>query len=80
MVMRAGTGLIVLIGHATHEILALNFIQSFRKVTDFLDSHEPPFLAKLYRPDPVDDVQNNVPGRITLSLSYAEWKAGQGKS
>lgn len=53
MAMRAGVPLFFLIGHTTHALLARNFINGLERVLKFLDEHEPPFIARIYRPSPV---------------------------
>ena len=44
--------LIVLVGQASTAELARNFVNTVARVEAFVDAHEPPFIAKLYRPTP----------------------------
>lgn len=74
MVMRAGVGLFMLIGHAPHAELAMNFVQTLSKVHAFLSTHDPPFIARVYRPSPATDVTLGKPGRVELWLSLEQWK------
>lgn len=71
--MRAGLALFMLIGHTTHALLARNLVQTFPKVLKFLEEHDPPFIARIYRPTPVEAVEDGRPGRVNLWLSHDEW-------
>lgn len=73
MAMRAHLRLFFLIGDTTHEILAKNFVQTVDRVRSFLATHEPPFIAKIYRPTPVASVEDGLPGRVEMWLSHEEW-------
>lgn len=77
MVMRAGVPLFILIGHTTHDLLARNVVQTLGQIHEFLASHEPPFIARVYRPSPVEGVLEGKPGRVEMWLSHAEWLASQ---
>lgn len=79
MVMRAGVPLFMLIGDTTHAILARNFIQTLPRVMAFLDEHDPPFIARVYRPSPVTAVADGKAGRVNLWLSLDEWRARFGE-
>lgn len=72
--MRAGLPLFLLIGHAPHAELAANLVETMPRILEFLDVHEPPFIAKVYRPTPVAEV-GKKPGRVEMWLSEAAWKA-----
>lgn len=39
----------------------------------FLEHHERPFIARLYRP-PSDGVEKGIPGRVEMWISGAEWR------
>jgi len=71
--MRAGLPLFFLIGHAPHEELASNLVQTMPRITEFLEANDPPFIAKVYRPTPVSEV-GEKPGRVEMWLSEAEWR------
>jgi len=74
MAMRAGLRLFFLIGDTTHEILARNFVLTVDRVRQFLAAHEAPFIAKIYRPTPVAAVNDGLPGRVEMWLSFEEWR------
>lgn len=66
-VVGAGVPLFVLVGgHAPMEHLAYNFVNTFPRVRQFISKHEPPFIAKVYRPSPVRLVAEGEPGRVEL--------------
>lgn len=75
MVMRAGVPLFMLIGDTTHAVLAKNFVQTLPRIMTFLAKHQPPFIARVYRPSPVTDVAAGKPGRVELWLSLNQWRA-----
>ena len=59
--------LIILIGKAPLSQLAVNFVNSLSRIESLVDSHEPPYVAKLYRPSPAEASRNSAhPGTITL--------------
>ncbi|HYR10832.1 MAG TPA: hypothetical protein VEQ60_23840 [Longimicrobium sp.] len=60
-------------GHAKALDLAINFVNTIEKIERFIETHTPPFVAKVTRPSPVDKVQHGVPGTITLKMDYAGW-------
>jgi hypothetical protein len=74
MVMRAGVPLFVLIGNAPHRELALNLVQTMPPIIEFLGSHDVPFIAKVYRPSPVEAVHAGRPGKVSLWLDGAGWE------
>lgn len=60
-------GLPVVIGHAPYAQLAQSFIRTRKRIEAFLDQHQPPFIAKVYRPTPGEISRNTeAPGRIEL--------------
>lgn len=74
MVMRANVPLFLIIGSATHAELARNLVQTMPRVLDFLDAHAPPFIAKVYRPSPVEAVETGRPGRVEMWLDRKGWE------
>ena len=74
MVMRAGVPLFLIIGRATHAELARNLVQTMPRVLEFLAAHAPPFIAKVYRPTPVEAVQAGTPGRVEMWLDHEGWR------
>jgi hypothetical protein len=75
MVMRANVPLFLIIGNATHAELAKNLVQTIDRVIAFLEVHEPPFIAKVYRPSPVEAVHEGRPGRVKMWLDREGWEA-----
>ena len=61
--MRVGVRGFFLIGHATPRELAENFVRRVERVRAFLNRHEGPFMAKVYRDR----------AAIEMWLSYEEW-------
>lgn len=59
--------LLVVIGHAPYPELAQAFVATCARILHFVDQHEPPYIAKVYRPT-ASDVNKHpaAPGRIEL--------------
>jgi hypothetical protein len=72
MVMRAGVPLFMLIGKYRHDVLAANLAHTLPRVFTFLDTHQPPFIARVYRASEAD-FERGRPGNVDLWLSYADW-------
>ena len=67
IVINAGTGLFLVVGgHAPMRHLALNFVNTYALVETFIEEHERPFIAKLYRPIPISRVAEGKPGSVIL--------------
>lgn len=65
--MRHGVALLVIVGKAPFPELARAFVATLPRIERFLASHDPPFIAKVYRPSPGDATKRTVPpGRIEL--------------
>ncbi|HEU0054950.1 MAG TPA: hypothetical protein VFQ39_17310 [Longimicrobium sp.] len=80
-VMRSGARLIVLVGgDARAADLARNFVNTLPAVERFLARHPAPFIAKLYRPNPVSAIEHGVPGSVELKLSLDDWHRLQKRS
>lgn len=61
--------LIVVVGHAPYPELAHSFVATHAKIEAFLQRHESPFIAKVYRPSPAELAKNpSVAGTISLWL------------
>lgn len=74
--MESGAAVLVLIGASiTTREHAQNFVNTFAKVRDFIAANEAPFIARIYRPSPVEGVAAGKPGGIEMALSHAEWIA-----
>ena len=65
-VIRHRVGLLLVVGDAPFLALADNFVETLPKIERFLESHPPPFIAKIYRPSPGERRQG---GRIELWYS-----------
>lgn len=66
-VMDNGVALLVVIGKAAYPDLARSFVTSHARVEAFLGRHEPPFIAKVYRPNPAEVARRpDAPGRVEL--------------
>lgn len=66
-VIRHGVALLVIVGKAPFPELAEAFVASLPRIERFLESHEPPFIAKVYRAPPGDTRgANPSAGRIEL--------------
>jgi len=74
-VMQHGVALLVIIGKAPYRELAKSFVATLTKIESFLDKHEPPFIAKVYRPLPAA-LEKNPAAAGSISLWFpAERKA-----
>lgn len=59
--------LLVMIGHAPYPQLAHSFVATRNRIVDFLARHQPPAIAKVYRPSATQAAENpDAPGRIEL--------------
>lgn len=66
-VLREGVGLFLVMGNARHEELALNFVDCIGKIERFCNRHEPPFIAGVYRPTPLQRAKQRRPkGRVEI--------------
>jgi len=66
-VMRHGVALLVIVGAAPFPDLAGAFVATLPRVEHFLARHEPPFIAKVYRPSPAEVARDGAaPGRVEL--------------
>lgn len=73
-VMRADVGLFILVGRATYQELADNFIKTLHKVERFVEKHKRPFIAKVSRPTKKLRLSSRErPGEVKLWLSYEQW-------
>lgn len=64
-IMASGAGFFALVGgHAPVEQLARNFVNTFPKVKDFLKNHPRPFIANIYRPNPVTKLTRESRGKL----------------
>ncbi|HYW05567.1 MAG TPA: hypothetical protein VE913_01350 [Longimicrobium sp.] len=78
-VFTSGARLIVLTGaSADAEQLARNFINTSRKVLEFLEREPAPFIARVKRPSPLSEIGLGKAGTIEMVLSSAEWERKYG--
>ncbi len=64
-VIRHRVPLLVVVGRAPYPELAAAFVSALPAIDSFLDSHEAPFIAKVYRPSP-SERRRNRPGQVEL--------------
>lgn len=69
--MHGGLALFFLIGKH-HNDLERNLIASVPRIIKFRESHEPPFIAKVYRP-PARFVVGSRPGIVEMVLTKEQW-------
>lgn len=67
-VVRHRVALLIVNGKAPLSDLAHNFVASMAKIEAFLDGHEPPYIAKLYRPSAAE-----LKRRLTMAGSITLW-------
>lgn len=59
--------LLVIVGSVPFPQLAESFLATSRRIFAFLEIHEPPMIAKVYRPSPSELGKNKqAPGRVEL--------------
>jgi hypothetical protein len=77
-VMLSGAAMFYLVGGAARaEELARNFVNTLEKVTDFIERNPAPYIAKIYRPSPLSDIERGVPGSVRLLMDYSGWLASR---
>jgi len=72
--MRAGLALFILVGQLQHQQLALNLVATLPRIMQFRNKHEPPFIAKVHRPDQKHPIGSRL-GVVDMSLSNEDWVA-----
>lgn len=67
-VIRHSVALLIVIGKVPLPDLGYNFVASLARIEAFLDRHEPPYIAKVYRPSAGAVLKCNpmMPGTISL--------------
>ena len=59
--------LLVVIGTAPYPDLAKAFVATAPRIVEFIDNHERPFIAKVYRPSPTEVAKaSDAAGRVEL--------------
>ena len=75
-VMVSGLGLLVMIGKSKPVDLAINFLNTYPAIEDFLVNQPKPFIAKIHKPSSEELIKNpKHSGRVVLRLSHSEWQA-----
>lgn len=66
-VISHGVRLLVVIGQAPYPELAKSFVATRPRIEAFLEKHDAPFIAKVYRASPAELAKNpSAPGNIVL--------------
>ena len=66
-VVRHNVRLLVVIGKAPFPQLAKHFVATAPKISEFVEQHSAPWIAKVYRPSATDLAKNqNAPGSVSL--------------
>jgi hypothetical protein len=71
--MRANIALFFLAGKLTHPQLAANAVATLSRIIAFRRKHEPPFTARVYRPDVLADL-GSKPGRVEMWMTKELWE------
>jgi hypothetical protein len=61
-------------GHAPTAQLARNFVNTLARVESFIRRHPRPFIARISRPSPVEEIDRGGPGRVEMVLTLAQWE------
>jgi hypothetical protein len=62
--------LLVIIGQAPYAELARSFVATRLPINAFLEKHEAPFIAKVYRPSPAEIADDpSAPGHVILWMT-----------
>jgi hypothetical protein len=78
-IMRSGVAHVIHVGQLSHDEMARSFVLAAAKIIRFRETHNPPFIAKLYRPEKRTEY-HTVAGAIKLVLTLEEWKRAGGRS
>jgi hypothetical protein len=66
-IIRHRVALLIVIGKVPFPLLAQSFVATAPTIVDFLAQHQPPLIAKVYRPSPSELRSNpQAPGALTL--------------
>jgi hypothetical protein len=75
--MNAGATVFYLIG-TPHDEIVRNLIATVPKIIKFREKHQPPFMARVTRPEAKFPVGSH-PGNVEMALSRDEWLALRAK-
>lgn len=74
-IMTSGAAMFMLVGgDAPAAELARNVVNTLPRIERFISRHHPPFIAKIYRPNPRELISQGKPGSIEMRLSREEWE------
>ena len=74
-VMTSNARVLALVGGSLSAAeLARNFLNTLARIEAFVAEHPAPWIARLYRPNPVEGVAQGRPGSIKLVLTLDEWE------
>jgi hypothetical protein len=66
-IVRHRVALLIVIGKVPLPLLAQSFVATAPRILDFIASHRPPFIAKVYRPSPSElNRDPQAAGEVTL--------------
>jgi hypothetical protein len=66
-VIQHHVALLVMIGQVPYPQLAHSFVATQGRILEFLERHNPPLIAKVYRPPAADTISNpDAPGSVAL--------------
>lgn len=66
-VKRHRVALLVIVGRAPYPELAQAFVDTLPRILSFIGRHDPPYIAKVYRPTPAESARrSNALGRVEL--------------
>ncbi len=68
-VERFRVALLVVVGKAPFPALAQNFVRTLPRIEAFLNAQKPPFIAKVYRPEP-RELERNPEKTGSIALWY----------
>lgn len=59
--------MLLVVGHAPFPELAAHFVRTVPRIEAFVASHQPPYIAKVFRPTPGEQArQPDAPGTVSL--------------
>ncbi|MGQ0568709.1 MAG: hypothetical protein ACT4P5_04135 [Armatimonadota bacterium] len=68
-VVRHRVALLVVVGKVPLAELGQNFVNTLPRIQEFVDEHEPPYIAKVYRP-PASELARDPLSQGSISLWY----------
>ena len=78
-ILTHNAGLFILVGGSMRaDLLARNFVNTSTEVLRFIKEHPRPFIAKVYRPSPVELIEKGRTGRVVLKYPIDRRQAVHG--